>query len=398
MTSVTNPRSLPNSAQHRPEAPETGIAPSAGVAASSLTPTSDPQDAQTTDPVVCRLNITEKHITLRIVAFLRRRSNRTTPHERPRHRRHRLSRASAIVRALAGADTDRSCSRAERARPLTLAGCRDRRRRPRSRAVRRRGASGSTRSATPPRWSASGSGGPTDFDDVNVGGLRDRARRRATRHGIAANRLHLVVSRAAAGRRDRRPLEANDYQRTKVRAREVARAAAPRGVPIVIAVPRRHLRTGRRDRGQSRRAADSRSSRAAGCPASSARDRTSGRSRTSTTWPTRTCGRWSAANRRGITSLGGENAAADARLRDRARADGRAAAAADSDRPGRDLGGRRRRTSGPADRTCPRSSHAGPSGSSARLAAGQRASVQNLSISDHAAGRRAFEPLLAGDS
>ena len=34
-----------------------------------------------------------------------------------------------------------------------------------------------------------------------------------------------------------RALEANDYQRSKVRAREVARAAAARGVPLVTLVP-----------------------------------------------------------------------------------------------------------------------------------------------------------------
>ena len=60
-------------------------------------------------------------------------------------------------------------------------------------------------------------------------GVRRRQRRRAAdrrrclrRAGTRAPRLHLVVSRAAAGRAHHSRSTANDYQRTKVRARDVA--------------------------------------------------------------------------------------------------------------------------------------------------------------------------------
>ena len=74
-----------------------------------------------------------------------------------------------------------------------------------------------------------------DFDDVNVAGLRhvlDVCR--AERIG----RLIYTSSFLAlppAGRRE--PLRANDYQRTKVDARAVARRAADEGAPIVMLYP-----------------------------------------------------------------------------------------------------------------------------------------------------------------
>ena len=74
-----------------------------------------------------------------------------------------------------------------------------------------------------------------DFDRVNVGGLETVVDVCAA-HGIP--RLVVTSSFLAlppAGRR--RPLEANDYQRSKVRAREVVRAAVSRGVPIVSVTP-----------------------------------------------------------------------------------------------------------------------------------------------------------------
>jgi nucleoside-diphosphate-sugar epimerase len=74
-----------------------------------------------------------------------------------------------------------------------------------------------------------------DFDRVNVGGLETVVDVCAA-HGTP--RLVVTSSFLAlppAGRR--RPLEANDYQRSKVRAREIVRAAGRRGVPIVSVTP-----------------------------------------------------------------------------------------------------------------------------------------------------------------
>ena len=74
-----------------------------------------------------------------------------------------------------------------------------------------------------------------DFDDVNVRGLE---------HVLDACRAHGVgrivytasfLALAPAGARS--PIEANDYQRTKVRALAVARDAARGGLPIVTLVP-----------------------------------------------------------------------------------------------------------------------------------------------------------------
>lgn len=74
-----------------------------------------------------------------------------------------------------------------------------------------------------------------DFDRVNVGGLETVADVCAT---LSIPRLVYTSSFLAlppAGHA--RAIEANDYQRSKVRAREVARAAAMRGIPIVSLVP-----------------------------------------------------------------------------------------------------------------------------------------------------------------
>lgn len=74
-----------------------------------------------------------------------------------------------------------------------------------------------------------------DFDRVNVGGLETVVDVCAT---LGIPRLLYTSSFLAlppAG--SKRPLEANDYQRSKVRAREVARAAAMRGIPIVTLIP-----------------------------------------------------------------------------------------------------------------------------------------------------------------
>ena len=75
----------------------------------------------------------------------------------------------------------------------------------------------------------------SEFDAINVGGLQS---------ALVALRTHQVprlvytssfLALPPAGAT--RPLEANEYQRSKVRAREVARAAAVRGVPIITLVP-----------------------------------------------------------------------------------------------------------------------------------------------------------------
>ena len=74
-----------------------------------------------------------------------------------------------------------------------------------------------------------------DFDDVNVRGL-ELVLRACERHRI--RRIVYTSSFLARPPADRAaPLEANDYQRTKVRARAVARDAADRGLPITILYP-----------------------------------------------------------------------------------------------------------------------------------------------------------------
>jgi NAD+-dependent farnesol dehydrogenase len=76
---------------------------------------------------------------------------------------------------------------------------------------------------------------PRDFDDVNVGGLETVLSVCESRgvERIAYTSSFLALAPAGAAR----ALEANDYQRTKVRAREVARAAVARGLPVVTLYP-----------------------------------------------------------------------------------------------------------------------------------------------------------------
>jgi farnesol dehydrogenase len=75
----------------------------------------------------------------------------------------------------------------------------------------------------------------TAFDDVNVAGLR------TVLDACAAQRTPRIVYTSSFLARPpadgREPLSANDYQRTKTRAREVAREAAAAGLPIVTLVP-----------------------------------------------------------------------------------------------------------------------------------------------------------------
>ena len=76
---------------------------------------------------------------------------------------------------------------------------------------------------------------PGEFDAVNVGGLEamlDVCRELGVPRIVCTSSFLALPPAGAA-----RALEANDYQRTKVRAREVTRAAAARGAPIVTLFP-----------------------------------------------------------------------------------------------------------------------------------------------------------------
>jgi farnesol dehydrogenase len=76
---------------------------------------------------------------------------------------------------------------------------------------------------------------PADFDRVNVGGLEtviDVCASYGTPRVVVTSSF---LARPPAGQS--RPLEANPYQRSKVRAREVARMAVSRGLPLVTVTP-----------------------------------------------------------------------------------------------------------------------------------------------------------------
>ena len=76
---------------------------------------------------------------------------------------------------------------------------------------------------------------PADFDRINVGGLEtviDVCARLGTPRLVVTSSF---LALPPAGRS--RPLEANDYQRSKVRAREVVKGALRRRAPIVTVVP-----------------------------------------------------------------------------------------------------------------------------------------------------------------
>ena len=76
---------------------------------------------------------------------------------------------------------------------------------------------------------------PSVFDDINVGGLESTLEiAKVLGIGrIVYTSSFLALPPAGAAR----PLNANDYQRTKTRAREVARTATAGGAPIVTLVP-----------------------------------------------------------------------------------------------------------------------------------------------------------------
>lgn len=76
---------------------------------------------------------------------------------------------------------------------------------------------------------------PSNFDEINVGGLEatlDVARALGLPRVVYTSSFLALPPSGAT-----RPLAANDYQRTKARARELARAAAAAGEPVVILVP-----------------------------------------------------------------------------------------------------------------------------------------------------------------
>ena len=76
---------------------------------------------------------------------------------------------------------------------------------------------------------------PREFDDINVEGLQNVIDVAAVR---GVRRMVYVSSFMAlppAG--ERHPIQANDYQRTKVKALWIARTAVSRGAPIVITFP-----------------------------------------------------------------------------------------------------------------------------------------------------------------
>ena len=76
---------------------------------------------------------------------------------------------------------------------------------------------------------------PARFDAVNVGGLQhvlDAARRRGVRRLVYTSSF---LALPPAGHRA--PLRANDYQRTKAAALDLARSARDSGLPLVIVVP-----------------------------------------------------------------------------------------------------------------------------------------------------------------
>jgi farnesol dehydrogenase len=74
-----------------------------------------------------------------------------------------------------------------------------------------------------------------DFDDINVGGLRNVL---AIAASLAITRLLYTSSFLALAPRDRRtPLESNDYQRTKVAADRLADEAVRHGSPLMRVYP-----------------------------------------------------------------------------------------------------------------------------------------------------------------
>ena len=76
---------------------------------------------------------------------------------------------------------------------------------------------------------------PREFDAVNVDGLRNTLEAAASQGRVRVVYTSSFMALPPAGASA--PLEANDYQRTKVRALAVARDAAAAGAPVVVLVP-----------------------------------------------------------------------------------------------------------------------------------------------------------------
>ena len=161
---------------------------------------------------------------------------------------------------------------------------------------------------------------PAEFDKINVGGLENAI---AITRALTLPRLIYTSSFLALPPPDRTtPLEANDYQRTKVAAHRVAMQARDAGVPIVAAVSRRDLRPGRDVGRQSGRPAARRSPRPASCRASSA-PIACGPSPAWTTSRPRTCARWKAPRRAAAISSAATTRRRSARSRSSAKSKAR---------------------------------------------------------------------------
>ena len=144
----------------------------------------------------------------------------------------------------------------------------------------------------------------SDFDDVNVGGLQTVL---DTCESSGIERIVYTSSFLALPPADRAvPLEANDYQRTKVRGRELARAAVSRGVPLVTLYPGVIYGPGAQTEGNliGRLVRDHLSGKLPGVVGAS---HASGPARTWTTWPPPTFGRWRVGKPGEEFMLGGEN-------------------------------------------------------------------------------------------
>ena len=141
-----------------------------------------------------------------------------------------------------------------------LPGTADRRRHPRSRGARARRRAAATRSRIPPRSSASGGAGREDFDDVNVGGLRNVL---AAAAALGTPRVLYTSSFVALPPRGRtEPLARQRLSAHEGRRRSRRRRGGPRRQPADARLPGRGLRAGLVHRGQPGRPADRRSSEA----------------------------------------------------------------------------------------------------------------------------------------
>ena len=110
----------------------------------------------------------------------------------------------------------------------------------------------SMRSVTPRRSSASGDDAARTSTTSTSADWRTRSKCAARAASLVSIYTSSFLALPPAGHE--RPIEANDYQRTKVAGLRVARAAVGIGTPLVTLAARRHLRAGRVNRRQPRRA------------------------------------------------------------------------------------------------------------------------------------------------